>query len=319
MTENRREAVDEVPAFRFNTRELQARWIIEQTLSFHRESSDMRQSKCIDIPGLAGLALVAMALQAQAGTLPADALPLPNRVATADIVIVGKVTAIEDKTTLVAPFPGAKNKTEYKVAVVSVSDALLAPKGTKSIRLGFVPIRAGVFVSPPPFQASVGQEGCFFLSKHADADIYVASGQLIFIDNKGDTFDKDLALIKRCTRILNDPNAALKGKDADDRFLAAGMLVAQYRTRKSPNAKTEPIDAEQSKLILQALAAADWTPSTDHMRLSPLMVLYRLPLTAKDGWAPPGTDAKAIAAYAPQWLNEHAGTYRIERFAAEKK
>jgi hypothetical protein len=279
----------------------------------------MRRSICLKTLGLAGLTFLAVALRAQAGTLPADALPLPNRVATADVVVVGKVTAIEDKTALVAPFPGAKNKTEYKVAVISVSDALLAPKGTKTIRLGFVPIPAGVFVSPPPFQASVGQEGCFFLSKHADADLFVPSGQLNFIDKKSDTFEKDLALIKRCTKILSDPNAALKGKDADDRFLAAGMLVAQYRTRKSPNARTEPIDAEQSKLILHTLAAADWTPSTDYTRLSPLLVLYRLPLTAKDGWAPPGTDAKAIAAYAPQWLNEHAGTYRIERFVADKK
>src|SRR5205085_58907 len=90
------------------------------------EDSFMPRS-CIN---LAILAFIALALPARAGTLPADALPLPNRVATADIVVAGKVTSIEDKTVMAAQFPGAKNKIEYRIAVVTLSDALLAPKDT---------------------------------------------------------------------------------------------------------------------------------------------------------------------------------------------
>jgi hypothetical protein len=269
--------------------------------------------------GLAGLAILALALPADAGTIAAEALPLPNRVATAEIVVVGKVTGFEEKTVMVAPFAGAKNKTEYKIAVVTISDALIAPKGTAMIRLAFVPPAPMVAVSPPPFQATVGQEGVFFLRKHGEADFYVATGQLDFVDKKNSSFNKDLALIKRCTTILADPSAALKAKNAEDRFLAAGMLMAGYLTRRSSKAKAEPIDAEQSKLIMEALAAADWTPSTDFMQLSPLMVLQRLPLTKKDGWAPPSAnDRKAYAAYAQQWVRDHADTYRIQRFVAEK-
>jgi hypothetical protein len=269
--------------------------------------------------GLAALACYSVVPAVLGGSIPADALPLPNRVAGADLIVVGRVTAFEDKNVLAAPFPGAKNKTEFKIAVVKISNALKAPQGATTIRLGFAPLPPGVAISPPPFQATPGQEGCFFLTRHGDGGFYVPSGQLSFLSRTNAGFDKDVALIKRCTTILENPDAALKGKNVDDRFLAAAMLVARFRTRRSAGATAEPVEAEQSKRILEALAAADWTPSTDFARLSPLMVLHRLPLTAKDGWSPPaGGDQKAYAAYAQQWLRDHAGTYRIQKFVAPK-
>src|SRR5262245_34251218 len=130
----------------------------------------MPNARLIHSTRLAGLALLVLALPARAGTIAADALPLSNRVATADMVIVGKVTSIEDKGVMV-------NKTEYKIAVVTISEGLVAPKGAKTVRLGFVPIPFGVAISPPPFQATVGQEGCFFLAKHGEADFFVAAGK----------------------------------------------------------------------------------------------------------------------------------------------
>jgi hypothetical protein len=262
---------------------------------------------------LAAVGFFALALPARAGTIAADALPLPNRVATANMIVVGRVTGMEDRDVTAAPFPGAKNKVEYKIAVVTITEALVAPKGMKTIRLGFVPIPPNVAISPRPFQPTVGQDGCFFLTKHGAADFAIAPSPLNFIAKGNAGFDKDLALIKRCVKILADPNAALKGK-GEDRFLAAAMLVARYRTRGAAEAKTEAVDAEQSKLILQALADADWTPPADFTQLSPLMVLHRLPLTKADGWMPPPQDAKAYAAYAQQWLRDHAGSYRIQRF-----
>ena len=131
------------------------------------------------------------------------------------------------------------------------------------------------------------------------------------------TLEKDIALLQRCTKLLDDPNAGLKSKNAEDRFLTAAMLVMRYTARKAPSDKKEPIDAEQSKLILQALAGADWTPVKDFTQLSPLMVLHRLPLTDRDGWMPP-KDAKAYAAYAQQWLQDHAATYRIQKYVPDK-
>jgi len=269
--------------------------------------------------GIVGLAAIAVALAVQAGTLPADALPLPNRLATANTVVVGKVASIEDKTETVEPFPGAKNKVTYKIAVVKISDGLMGPKGMATIRLGFVPTPINVVINPPPFQPKVDMEGCFFLSKHGVGDFYVAPGGLNFLNKNNPNFDKDVVLLKRCAKILKAPDPALKAKNAEDRFLAAAMLLAKYRMRTSPNDKSEPINAEQSKLILQAIAGADWTPTNDFMKLSPRMVLFKLPLTKKDGWNPPaGTDAKAFAAYAQKWLKDNANTYRIEKFVAKK-
>jgi hypothetical protein len=189
------------------------------------------------------LALLGLALPSWAGTLPADALPLPNRVATADVVVAGKVTSVEDKPVMAVPFPGAREKIEYRIAVVTLSDALLAPKDAKTIRLGFVPVPPMVAINPPPFQATVGQEGCFFLTKNADGDFYTASGGLSFLDKKNPNFAQDLALVKRCCKILQEPDAALKAKNAEERFTAAAMLLARYRTRKSAAPKSELIDA----------------------------------------------------------------------------
>jgi hypothetical protein len=269
--------------------------------------------------GLVGLAAIAVALAVQAGTLPADALPLPNRLATANVAVVGKITAIENKTETVEPFPGAKNKVTYKIAVVKIGDGLVGPKGMATIRLGFVPTPMNVVINPPPFQPKVDMEGCFFLTKHSVGDFYLAPGGLNFLNKNSPNFDKDLVLLKRCAKILQNPDPALKAKNAEERFLAAAMLLAKYRTRTSPKDTTEPIDAEQSKLILKAIAGADWTPTTDFMKLSPRMVLFKLPLTNKDGWDPPkGSDAKALGAYAQKWLNDHANTYRVEKFVAKK-
>jgi hypothetical protein len=267
---------------------------------------------------LAGLIVLALTIPAKAGMIAADALPLPNRVATADMVILGKVTAIEAQPAAVAPFPGAKNKMEFKVAVITVSDALKAPMGIKTIRLGYTMIPPGVMINPPPFQAAVGQEGCFFLTKHPVADFPVAYSPLNFLNKKNPNFAKDMDLVRRCVKILADPDAVLKSKiGKEDGFLAAAMLIAQYYARRSPNAKLEPIDAEQSRRILLALGGADWTPTKDFTQLSPRMVLSRLPLTVKDDWAPP-QDPAAYAVYAQKWVNDHANTYRLQRYAIVK-
>src|SRR4051812_40524340 len=104
-----------------------------------RRDISMPRSRLIHSAGLAGLAIVALALPAMAGTLPADALPLPNRVAGAELIVVGKVTGFEEKEVMAASFPGAKNKSSFKIAELTITDTVKAPKGAKTIRMGFVP------------------------------------------------------------------------------------------------------------------------------------------------------------------------------------
>src|SRR5207244_12214880 len=70
------------------------------------------------------------------------------------------------------------------------------------------------------------------------------------------------------SKILQAPDAALKAKDAQERFLAAAMLLAKYRTRKSANDKTEAIAAEQSKLILKAIDRKSTRLNSSHQIIS---------------------------------------------------
>jgi hypothetical protein len=79
----------------------------------------------------------------------------------------------------------------------------------------------------------------------------------------------------------------------------------------------EPIDAEESKLILQALAQADWTKPVTPMDVSAQRVFNQLNLTAKDGWTRPKV-AKEFPTAAKKWLQENAGKYRIQRYASAK-
>src|SRR5260370_38522137 len=98
---------------------------------------------------LAGLTMLTAVAVAADGNQPAGARPpaggllvvmpgpIPLRTAKADVVVVGKVTKIEDKTVKAPAFPGAPDKVEYQIAVVNVDDPILNAKGVKEIRVGF--------------------------------------------------------------------------------------------------------------------------------------------------------------------------------------
>jgi hypothetical protein len=260
-------------------------------------------------------------------------MPVPGRVASSEIVVVGKVTAIENKTVMARQFSGAPDKVEYKIAVIQVSDLLKGPKGLTTVRVGFVP------PAPPPpppkpgqpfilrkqypqVNFAVGQEGCCLLKKHFEGDFLTAVNYYDVIDKKTPNFDKDVALIKRCTKLLEDPNGNLKSKSAEDRLLTASLLVTQYRggfgllVGGGQKQKTEPIEAEQSKLILEALVSADWSQRETFSQVSPQMVIGQLNLTAQDGWNPPQFKdyQKEFPPYAQKWLKDNTGKYRIQRF-----
>ena len=220
--------------------------------------------------------------------------PIPDRVAQADLVFVGKVTAIEDKTVMSKRFPGAGDKTEYRVALVQIQDPVKGTKSLTHVRLGFVPPPPPPPAPPPgapqvfrsgggrapQLNHTVGQEALFFVKKHFDGDFYTAAMYFEVVEKKSGTFDKDLALARRCAKLLDDPRANLQAKNADDRLATAAMLLNRYRTPKAgtPNPKTEPIDAAESALILKAIAAGDWTKQPNFQEVSPQFVFGRLNL-----------------------------------------
>jgi hypothetical protein len=260
--------------------------------------------------------------------VPVSAPPLPQRVALADLVVVGKVQALEKELVKGSPVlevPGVQHQVPYRIANLAIRTVLVGPPDLTKVQAAFIPagedlprgVRKLVQV-----QLTVNQDGCFFLRKHPREPFYVAQVAYDVLDRgKMKEFDKELALVKRCAGLLKDPDAGLKAKDAEDRLLTAAMLIFRYRTPLwvyTGKPKTEPIDAEQSKLILKTLAEGDWTVQEGPAPLQPLALFLRLGLTEDDDWEPP-TKLKEFAGAAQKWLHDKGRTYRLQRYVPEDK
>ena len=252
--------------------------------------------------------------------------------AVSDAVVVGKVTGFGDKLVNAKALYGDA-KADYQIAIVRVEDAILGAKDAKEIKVGFVPQAPAPVPGPgprpilrryPQFTLNLDQEACLFLVKHPTEDFYVGVHYYDIINKANDpNFDKQMDEVKHAAKLLADPTAGLKVNDADDRFLTAGLLITRYKTQPiGGTGKTEPIDAEESKLILQAMADADWKPRAGPgsvaFQMTPQSVFFRLGLTPNDGWKQP-QDFNKTADEAKQWLKDNAGKYRIERFVADTK
>jgi hypothetical protein len=254
--------------------------------------------------------------------------PLPQRVALADCVCTGRITALEAEP--VSAFPLLKiagaPKVPHQIALVDLQTSVVGAKGLRQLRVGYVaplPPDQGGPSRPrrPPIKLTVGQEGCFFLRKHPEEPFYVMQAVWDLQDKAtAKDFDREMILIKRCARLLNDPDAGLRSKDAGDRLLTAGMLIFRYRTvqwvyRGKP--RTEPVDAEQSKLILAALAEGAWTREDVESPMGRVRLFLRLGLAAHDGWSPPSS-VEDLPAAAEKWLRENRGSYRIQRYVPDE-
>jgi hypothetical protein len=283
--------------------------------------------------GLAGACLLAALTAARVEALTLITPPPPAlRIANADLVVVGKVTGYEDKTVKGETYKG--DARDMRIATVKVSQTLLG-KEVKEVRVGYFP--------PPPaanpkgngpvlrvnraptVQLKEGEEYCLFLTKHpTHKGVYWTVAWYDGIAKAGnDNFAKQVEEVKKAAKLLAKPDEGLKSKNADDRFLTAALLVTRYRNRGigAGAAKEDEVSADQSKLILEALAGADWAqkpaPGTGSQG-TPLGVFYSLGLTDKDGWKPP-REAGRVFDEAKKWCKDHAGTYRIKRFVREEK
>jgi hypothetical protein len=262
-----------------------------------------------------------------------------QRVATAECIIVGTVKDLEPNDVEVATVPGQPQKTKYKVAIVTIDDPILGTaKGDKTIRVGFVPpqkpgapkpggpIRPGI--RRPMVDLKKGQKALFLLTKNDEGKFFVAGNYFNVLNAENNpNFAKDVDQAKKSVKLLDNPTAGLKSKDADEQLLTASLLIARYRTFRMGKTKTEPIDAEQSRLILNVLSTADWNKKIVFGQPNPLALFNQLNLTPKDGWTPPQVApgqnyAQVMEAAAKMWLQGNAGTYRIQRIvpdASERK
>jgi hypothetical protein len=269
-----------------------------------------------------GLVVLVTTTSASAKPLPPPP-GLPQRLAWADCVVVGKVESIEAKTVKAPRGRGDKEEVEFQVAVIKIDDAIAGAKGLTHIRVGFVPPESNAYRRGPYQSLTKGQEACFFLSPHGSANFHVLPDYFDIVDRKDNVnFDKEVAEVKRCAKLLADPAAGLASEKADERYLTAAMLLTRYRMERpyGPRRdKTEPLDAKESRRLLEILAEADWTNRNQLTYfMTPMHLFSSLGLTENDGWKPP-QDFKEVPDAAKKWLKENAANYRIRKFVQEQK
>jgi hypothetical protein len=275
------------------------------------------------LPGLVGLAAVSPARALVVAPPP----PVPARVAKAECIVLGKIISIEKTDVAARAYAKAPRKVHYRIAVLKVKERLKGARGQKTLRLGFIalarPSSSGsVTVKPtgPRFGTAfaVGQEGLFYLARHYEKAFFVAPTYYAFQARTHPNFKPELALVRFTLKIGDDPVVGLQSRDKQERLCGAALCIHSYRTYRGGSTRTEPIDARESRLILAALAEADWQPKG---LISPWALFSQLGLTKKDGWTFP-TKVQSPEDYyraARAWLRKHGRTYRIKRIVGLDK
>jgi hypothetical protein len=288
--------------------------------------SDMRRFLPTSLAALAGVAVLNGAASA---TLirPSAPPPLYARVAKAEYVVVARVTGLGRPVTVPFDAYNPQLKTQMSVAKVKVSQVLLGPRKITQALVGFRAPGRGILGGQQD-DLPVGTEGVLFLNVHHTGRFYALSDYPAVLKKDSSDYKDEVAYIERCAKLLKSPDAGLKSENKEDRLLTAALIIVRYRTYhgKSLRPKMVPIPAARSKLILEQLAAADWTPKADSKGPNPMFLLDYLQLTAKDGWKFPltfGVPSKDYlrkrALAGQEWVKKHVKTYRIRRYVEKGK
>jgi len=240
-------------------------------------------------------------------------MPSPlARFALADCVVAGEIIQYEEDAVQAWPAAGAKQKSEYRVALIKVFQAVKGDEVTY-IRLGLLPHQ----VIP------IGYKGCFFLHDHGQEAFYVMQTTYDYSigleNNPG--FGKQMDQFQYWGRLMNDPIAGLQSKSPIDRMTTAALMISRYRTAdpfgtNEAQAKPQPINATESRLILETLADADWNQPGLDFRVSAPRLFQQLGLKETDGWKnKPWKDTQEFTTTAKAWLKDNASSFRITTLA----
>jgi hypothetical protein len=271
-----------------------------------------------------------------ARAVPAIApFPQVNKTQAADLIVTGRVVAIEDQD---AKIPAPPNMV-YRVAVVQVTEALKGKSENNMVRVAFQVPKNLPAVQPqpqpqpvPPFpikkpfqpnfnvQLNVGMEGLYYLRKNPTEKLYTlvqTYGSFVSVENNKQGFDFEVAQVK----VTANPMTSLKAAKAEDRATAAVVLIKQYRQPVFVPGKgqvQEPINAEESKLILKGLMEAQWpvTPAQINYNTHPAIAFNMLGVGPQDGFqgAVQGIYSQGYADAAKAWLQKNWQTYQVKRF-----
>jgi hypothetical protein len=230
-------------------------------------------------------------------------------------VVRGKVTAIQDKPTQGQAWrTSATPRWDFTIVEVEVKEPLYGAKDKKKVRFGFRNL--GYFKQESLPGPAVGRTGYFCGVQVGNNDFYIVPIEC-FCDQKGPGYEKDLAAARRLGRLLEDPGQGLKSTDAEDRLVTAYLLVLRHcyvPWRHGETGKAEPIDAEQSKRILLALAEGDWEKNSREVRdaVAALQLAVKFGAPAMKDF-PPQPGEEQWPASARGWLKQNAETYHIHR------
>ncbi|MCI0704275.1 MAG: hypothetical protein L0241_24720 [Planctomycetia bacterium] len=247
---------------------------------------------------LAAVTVVAVVNNSAAGLVAAP--PAPGQLAiSTPVIVTGKIAKIEkDTVDASSPYPGAKDKQKYKIAVVKIDTGLAGADKMKEIKIGFIPpvkpdpkkpVRP---IGRPGFQMPELKEGqtmLFYLAKHPTADFYIIPGLSFPVDITTDAGKKTLEEVKKVTTILADPMKGLKSDKAAVRGETAALVIMKYRSYPMFGGEVDQvaIGADESKLLLKALAEGEWKPARFGQTPNAFTAFNYLGLTEKDGWIPP--------------------------------
>ena len=248
---------------------------------------------------IAAIATAAIAFPAEAKRVARPLTPV-EKVARAEVVVVGTVSAIEKETVDAARFPGDTEKTPHRIAVIKIEKGLVGAAAITHIKVGFIPpppvdptaprppIRGG----RQPVDLKVGQEGVFFLIKHPGGEFYTISPMMTPLDSKEKGFKAQVLLVEKAAAALADPMKALKAEKAEDRLLAATVLLGKYRSYPENGGPTQliKVPADESRLILKSIADADWKAAE---RERPERTSVVLPVGSDSPFRFPAAAAKA--------------------------
>jgi hypothetical protein len=266
--------------------------------------------------GIAAFFLVAPAAPAYIGT-PITAGPLFIRVGVSDLIVIAKVEEVEQKPSLEEnPFAQNRTKNLY-VGTLAVSEVILGDRTLKSVKAAapfyYVTINYDDLVKPQKHAPALktfrkGREGLFFLQWSPVHKVYSVGLDPLFVEKTDPVYAAELERTRAYAKLLADPKASLRSDDVTAR---STLLVYRYRWPRLCGNAEAPIDAEESKLILDGLAAAKWDIYPNDIRV----ILYNQCFNLIGGVLPKeNVFADDEVARAKAWLAKNRETFRIKKW-----
>ncbi len=245
-----------------------------------------------------------------------------------EAVLVGKVTSFEKDLAEVKAHPDAKETAAYTIAIVKVETAIRGLKNATHVKVGFVlravPQQGEELLSSEPQRNLNLQEGgeyLLLLHKHPVGGFYTYSEST---PPQKLPAEAAVAEAKLAAGAIADPMKALKAEKAQDRALAAIVLLTYYRQPASRGeVELVPIDAAENAAILKAISEGDWTVAvTGYTTLSSFYQF--LGVGESDGWkhpvAKPGENHNLVMQKAYQdWLAGPGAKFRFQKYVAKRK